>query len=81
QYRVKVAEGETANAWTAHSGTLGATATTFNLSNLTAGATYEVQVRAVTSEEGAGPWSDTGSGRANTPPNLTGVFHNHNSHQ
>ena len=41
------------------------------LSNLEAGATYEAQVRAVTSEEGEGPWSDTGSGRANRPPRST----------
>ena len=40
--------------------------TTFNLANLEAGATYEAQVRAVTSDEGAGPWSDTGEGTANT---------------
>ncbi|MXY98465.1 MAG: hypothetical protein F4Z29_12135, partial [Gemmatimonadetes bacterium] len=74
QYRVQVAEGETANAWTAYSGTLGATATSLTLTDLDAGATYEVQVRAVTSEEGEGPWSDTGEGRANRPPNLTSVF-------
>ncbi len=70
QYRKQVAEGETANAWTAYSGTLSATATTFNLPGLEAGATYEAQVRAVTSEEGVGPWSDTGSGQANRPPTL-----------
>jgi len=35
------------------------------------GATYEVQVRAVTSLEGEGPWSDSGSGRANRPPRST----------
>ena len=42
-----------------------------HLPGLEAGATYEVQVRAVTSEEGEGPWSDAGEGRANRPPNLT----------
>ncbi len=69
QYRKKAAQGEDPAGWTAYGGTLGATATTFNLPNLEAGATYEAQVRAVTSEEGAGPWSDTGEGKANTPPN------------
>ncbi|MXY15554.1 MAG: hypothetical protein F4Y57_00705, partial [Acidobacteria bacterium] len=72
QYRVKVAEGETANAWTAYTGTLAATATTLNLAGLTAGATYEVQVRA-TSNEGDGPWSDAGEGRANRSPTGTAV--------
>ena len=70
QYRKKVAQGEEANAWTAYTGTLSATATTFNLAGLEAGATYEAQVRAVSSEEGAGPWSDIGEGRANRPPTL-----------
>ena len=74
QYRKKAADGEEAAEWTAYSGTLEATATSVTLTSLEAGATYEVQVRAVTSEEGEGPWSDTGSGRANRPPNLTAVF-------
>ncbi|MYA20950.1 MAG: hypothetical protein F4Z25_12065, partial [Chloroflexi bacterium] len=68
QYRKQVADGETPKAWTAYSGTLGATATTFNIASLEAGAIYEAQVRAVSSDEGAGPWSGTGSGRANRPP-------------
>ena len=80
QYRKKVAEGETANAWTDYTVTdaneqqtseLPATTTSINLPGLEAGATYEVQVRAVTSEEGEGPWSDVGEGTANRPPNLT----------
>ena len=71
QYRKKAAAGEDPASWTAYSGTLGATATTFNLAGLTAGATYEAQVRAVTSEEGEGPWSDTGEGTANRPPAAT----------
>ena len=71
QYRKKAAEGEEAVDWTAYSGTLGATATSLTLTNLEAGATYEAQVRAVTSEEGAGPWSDTGTGQANRPPTAT----------
>ena len=80
QYRKQVAEGETANAWTDYTVTdtnnqqttqLPATTTSINLPDLEAGATYEVQVRAVTSEEGEGPWSDAGEGRANRPPNLT----------
>ena len=70
QYRKKAAEGEEAAEWTAYSGTLSATTTTLTLSNLEAGATYEVQVRAL-SDEGDGPWSDTGSGRANRPPKST----------
>ncbi|MDE2868042.1 MAG: fibronectin type III domain-containing protein, partial [Chloroflexota bacterium] len=71
QYRKKAAAGEEAADWTAYSGTLGATATSLTLPELEAGATYEVQVRAVTSEEGESPWSDTGSGRANRPPRST----------
>ena len=83
QYRKQVAEGEQVNAWTTYTytdnennvtGTLPATATSINLPNLDAGATYEVQVRALTSLEGPSPWSDTGSGQANTPPNLTSTF-------
>ena len=73
RYRKQVAAGEEANAWTDYSGTLGATATTFNLPSLEAGAIYEAQVRAVSSDEGAGPWSATGSARANRPPTGTGV--------
>ena len=81
QYRKQVAEGETANAWTDHTTTdandqqtttLPASTTSITLADLEAGATYEVQVRAVTSEEGEGPWSDIGEGTANRPPNLTG---------
>ena len=60
-------------SWTAYSGTLGASATTFNLAGLDAGATYEAQVRVVTSEDGDGAWSATGSGTANRPPAATSV--------
>ena len=83
QYRKQVADGETPNAWTAYSYTdsdgnatskLAASTTSVNLPDLDAGATYEVQVRAVTSDEGEGPWSDTGSGQANRPPVYGGVF-------
>ena len=35
---------------------------------MTAGTTYEAQVRAVTTEEGEGPWSDIGEGTANRAP-------------
>ncbi|MYA19442.1 MAG: hypothetical protein F4Z25_04055, partial [Chloroflexi bacterium] len=73
QYRKQVAAGEEANEWTAYTGTLSATATSLNLPNLEAGATYEVQVRAVSSEEGVGPWSDTGSGQANRPPTASAL--------
>ena len=71
QYRKQVADGETPEEWTAYSGTLGATATSLTLTNLEAGETYEVQVRALTSDEGPGPWSDMSSGRANRPPRST----------
>ena len=30
-------------------------------------------MRAVTSDEGEGPWSDTGEGRANRPPTASSV--------
>ena len=72
QYRKKAAEGEDPAAWTAFTGSLSATATSFNLPNLEAGATYEVQVRVV-AEEGDGPWSDVGEGVANRPPVASGV--------
>ncbi|MCY4575193.1 MAG: fibronectin type III domain-containing protein, partial [Chloroflexi bacterium] len=77
QYRVKVADGETANAWTDYTiddgndgqtKTLPASTRSFNLPNLTPGDTYEVQVRALTQLEGEGPWSDIGEGTANRPP-------------
>ena len=54
--------------WTASSGALSATTTSLTLPNLEAGATYEVQVRALSNSGGEGPWSDTGSARANRPP-------------
>lgn len=38
------------------------------LSSLEPGETYEFQVRAGANKEGVGPWSDTGSGRANRSP-------------
>ena len=80
QYRKKAADGEDPVAWTAYTYTdanevetsvLPATTTSVTLPDLDAGATYEVQVRAVTSEESAGPWSDTGSAQANRPPTAT----------
>ena len=46
RYRKKAAQGESAAAWTDYTGALSATATSLNLPNLEAGATYEVQVRA-----------------------------------
>ncbi|MCY3913002.1 MAG: fibronectin type III domain-containing protein, partial [Chloroflexi bacterium] len=70
QYRKKAAEGQDPAQWTAYSGTLGATATSLTLSDLEAGATYEVQVQAL-NNEARGPWSDTGSGRANRAPTAT----------
>ena len=82
QYRKQVAAGEIPNAWTTHTytdsnnvatSTLPATTTSINLPDLEAGATYEFQVRALTALEGEGPWSDTGSGRANEPPVFTEV--------
>ncbi len=72
QYRKKAAEGEDPAEWTAYTGSLSATATSLNLPDLEAGATYEVQVRVV-ADEGDGPWSDTGEGMANRPPVASGV--------
>ena len=76
QYRKKAAEGADPAAWTAYSGTLGATATSLTLSDLEAGATYEAQVLAVTSEGGDGAWSSTGEGTANRPPATTSTRFN-----
>ena len=77
QYRK---QGET--NWTSYTGTLTANTTSLNLPNLEPGATYEVQVRAVTSEEGDGPWSDTREGTTNRPPPATGADDGlHSDHQ
>ncbi len=54
-------------AWTTYVGALSASTTSFNLPDLEPGATYEAQVRALDNGV-AGPWSSTGSGRANSPP-------------
>ena len=62
--------------WTAYTGALSATSTSLNLPNLEAGATYEAQVLAVTQEEGDGPWSNIGSGRANRQPTATSALFN-----
>ena len=43
------------------------------LMDLVAGATYEAQVRAVSSEEGKSDWTDTGSGTANRPPTASSI--------
>ena len=83
QYRKQVADGETPNAWTAYTYTdaserviviLPASTLSVTVPDLEAGATYEFQVRATTAREGHGPWSDTGSGRANRPPHHA-TFH------
>ena len=71
QYRKKAAAGEDPAAWTSFTGTVDATNRTLTLPDLGAGATYEVQVRALTSLEGPSDWSTTGSGRANRPPRST----------
>lgn len=82
QYRVKVAEDEKENAWTDYTyltdpndpatetNTLSVTTTGFTLPDLTPGTTYEFQVRAVSSDEGEGSWSDIGEGTANSPPQI-----------
>ena len=71
QYRKKAAQGKEAAAWTAYTGTLSETDTSLTLESVKAGTTYEVQVRAVSSDQGAGKWSDTGEGTANRPPTQT----------
>ena len=82
QYRKQVAAGDTPEAWTTYTYTdandvettvLPASTLTVNLADLDAGATYEAQVRAVSSEEGVGAWSDTGSGQANRPPTASAL--------
>ena len=64
RYRKKGAE-----SWTTYGDALSGTTRVANLPNLELGATYEAQVRALNSEEGSGPWSDSGEGTANNPPN------------
>ena len=79
RYRTKAAPGEQAASWTPYTyedpenpgsrlSTLPASTTGITLPDRDAGATYEAQVRAVTRNEGDGPWSDTGQGTANRPP-------------
>ena len=81
RYRIKVAEGETENKWTPHiyddgsdggASVLPADTTTANLPDLDAGATYEVQVRALAGVKDEGEWSDIGEGTANRSPYLAG---------
>ncbi|MDE0004709.1 MAG: fibronectin type III domain-containing protein, partial [Rhodospirillaceae bacterium] len=80
QYREKPLQDGTAPAWITHTYTdsngnstsaLSATTTSVTLADRRAGVTYEAQVRALTSLEGPGPWSDSGSARANMSPNVT----------
>ena len=72
QYRKKAADGEDPAAWTLSGEVLESASA--RLSNLEAGATYQVQVRAGTNEEGLGPWSDSGEATANNPPNTNLSF-------
>ena len=53
--------------WTAYTGSFRESEAAFTLPDLQPGATYEVQVRAL-SADGPGDWSETGTGRANRPP-------------
>ena len=85
QYRKKAGQSEQPAAWTDYTTsdgnggttTLLPTATTsVTLSNLEAGATYEVQVRGVSTEDGAGLWSDIGEGTANRAPAATSAAFN-----
>ncbi|MDE2869004.1 MAG: fibronectin type III domain-containing protein, partial [Chloroflexota bacterium] len=82
QYRKKVADGETPEAWMAYTYTdanenvtsqLPAATLSITVPDLDAGATYELQVRALTALEGEGAWSDIGEGQANRPPTTTEV--------
>ena len=73
QFRRQAAEGQDPANWTAYSGTLRATDRSVNLANLAAGAVYEAQVRALYGDQGPGPWSETGQGRANRPPTAIGT--------
>ena len=75
QYRKQAAQGGTPAEWTPYGGpVLQKKDTSLRLSNLEAGATYEVQVRAQTDDEGPGPWSDAGEGTANRPPTKVDSF-------
>ena len=60
-----------ATAWIDHGFT--GTGTGSTISGLTAGTTYNVQVRA-TNADGEGQWSASGSGATNTPGNVAPVF-------
>ncbi len=75
QYRKQAAEGEDPAEWTIYDDPV-LESPRLRLSNLEAGAVYEVQVRAGTNEEGLGDWSDTGTGTANRPPTATGTAFN-----
>ena len=67
-----------ASEWTAGT-VLSRDTTSHRLSDLEGGATYQVQVRVHfnrlaggVSQPGTGPWSDSGEGKANSPPKNTG---------
>ena len=47
-------------------------ATSFTIGTLDAGTSYDVLVWAV-NDEGPGPWSDTGTGSTNSPPDFSGA--------
>ncbi len=57
--------------WTPYEDSLAADVTGLNFPGLLYGAKYEFHARA-DSDEGLGPWSDTGSGTANRPPQPVG---------
>ena len=63
--------------WTAYTGALSASTTSFNLPDVGPGVVYEFQVRALGDSGGYGPWSETGSGRANRPPGYTYLLIDH----
>ena len=64
------------DTWT--DGPQNVTTTSASISGLVAEISYDVQVRA-TNDEGAGAWSQSGTGTTNAPPNIAPTFTNGNN--
>ena len=58
--------------WSGEVFTTSGPVTSVTIGILDAGTSYNVQVRAI-NDEGPGPWSDTGTGSTNSPPDFSGT--------
>ena len=67
QYQYKK---NTEPAWSGATYTTSGPVTNVTIGTLDAGTSYDVQVRAI-NDEGPGPWSDSGTGNTNSPPDFS----------